>query len=360
MRGAVAVHLCRAREWRGGERQVRLLIGTLACRSGFLQELITMRYSSLALALGSDGPRVLGVPWRSAYDPRALLQTLLHLRRLRALHGRDLLLHAHDSHALLLGLLAARVLGLPLVATRRSVTPPGPLWRLPDRIIAISAAVEAALRGARVAPERIIRIPSAVSLATLALVPARRLLRRRRRSVPVVMAVGALTSEKGHATLIEAFALMHQRLPSAVLVLLGDGPLRGELESLARQRGVGARVHFRGDRPEAAGFIRAAHVLAQPSRREALGTAVLEAMALGTPVVACRTGGLVELLREGAGLLVAPGDAAALAEALERVLTEPLLRGALVHEARARVAAYDAPGVADQVAEVYRSALRAT
>ena len=151
MTGAVAVHLCRGREWRGGERQVQLLIRTLARDSGFVQQLVTARNSRLASAVGSEGPPVVGVPWRSPWDPRALLQTVSHLRRLRDRHRRDLLLHAHDSHALLIGLLAARFLGLPLVATRRSVTPPGRAWRLPDRVIAISTAVEEALRAARVA-----------------------------------------------------------------------------------------------------------------------------------------------------------------------------------------------------------------
>lgn len=358
MRGAVAVHLCRGREWRGGERQVQLLIRTLAWRSGFLQHLVTGRGSTLARVLGTEGPPLTAVPWLSAYDPRALIGLFGCLRGLAPRHRHDMILHAHDSHALAAGLIAARLFRIPCIATRRSTTAPGRLWRLPDRVIAISGAVREALCSAGVGPGRIVVVPSAVSLSALARVPVRRFRTRTRRAIPVILAAGALTEEKGHHTLIEALALLRQRVPGVALVLVGEGPARPELEALVRRLGLERRVRFHGERRDATPFIRAAQVLAQPSLREALGTTVLEAMALGTPVVATRSGGLAELLGDGAGLLVPPADPKALAEGLERVLTDPLLRGAMVHEARVRVRDYDAPGVADRVAEVYRSALR--
>jgi glycosyltransferase involved in cell wall biosynthesis len=360
MRGAVAVHLCRGREWRGGERQVGLLVQTLAWRSTFLQHLVAGRGSALANTLGAAGPAVTPVPWTTAYDPRALLAILTRVRQLRALHRGEILLHAHDSHALAMGILVARLLHLPCVATRRSVTAPGLLWQLPDWVIAISGAVEDALRAAGVAPSRIVRIPSAVSLSALTRIRPHRFHTPRQAAVPVIVAAGAMTAEKGHGILIEALGLLRRRVPEAALALVGDGPARAELEALAHRRGLAGRIRFHGEKGDASNLIRAANVLAQPSLREALGTTVLEAMALGTPVVATRTGGLTELLADGAGLLVSPGDPWDLAEALERVLTDPLLRAAMVHQAHARVQEYDAPGVADRVAQVYRSALRMT
>jgi glycosyltransferase involved in cell wall biosynthesis len=298
------------------------------------------------------------VAWKLGLDPRGLSSLWALLRRLQRTHKRDIVLHAHDSHALALAAIPARALGIPLIATRRSMTPPGRLWRLPDRVIAISNAVEQVLRRVGVEPARIIRIPSAVSLADMAKISIESHGPGPGDGVPVVLAVGALSAEKGHATLIEALPLLRREVPRAHLVVVGDGPERRRLEALARQLRITGGVRFLGDRPTASSLICAAQVLAQPSHREALGTAVLEAMALGTPVVATATGGLVELLGEGAGLLVPPGDPEALAESLARVLTDALLRAALVHEARARVADYDSPGVADRVAEVYRSALR--
>ena len=360
MTGAVVLQVCRGREWRGGERQVRLLVETLAARSGFLQHVATSRDGPLARLLDPAGPQVLPLTWDLALDPRALAELCLRLRRLRAEHGRGILLHAHDSHALALAAVAARLFRLPLVATRRSLTPPGPLWRLPHRVIAISAAVEEVLRARGLDAARIVRIPSAVSLIDMARVPFEGFRLDEERGAPAILSVGALTIEKGHLTLIEALPLVRRQLPGTRLVLIGDGPERPRLETLARRLRMGEGIHFLGELPSASAYIRAAQVLAQPSRREALGTAVLEAMALGTPVVASATGGLVELLGEGAGILVRPGDPFALAAGLVRVLTDGPLRASLVHQARARVAEYDAPGVADRVAEVYRSALRTT
>lgn len=204
------------------------------------------------------------------------------------------------------------------------------------------------------------RIPSAVSLADLSHTAQEPIPPERGIEGPVVLAVGALTEEKGHISLITALRVLQTSVPDAHLVLVGEGPERPRLERRVRELRLQGRVHFLGPRPSAVQLIRNAQVLAQPSVREALGTTVLEAMALGTPVVATATGGLVELLQGGAGCLVPPGNPDALADALARVLTDALFRAALVHEARARVAEYDAPTVADRVAEVYRSALRTT
>ncbi|HXW96128.1 MAG TPA: glycosyltransferase [Gemmatimonadales bacterium] len=357
MPGAAVVQVCRGREWRGGERQVRLLVETLAWRSEFRQHVITGRDTALHRSLAGGGPEVHGVPWRLALDPRALIALISDLRRFHGMGGQQVLIHAHDSHALVLAAVAARVLQLPLIATRRSTSPPGRFWRLPDRVIAISNAVATALQAAGIREERICRIPSAVPVAQLAQLPPERhpgLVGE----PPVVVAAGALTPEKGHRTLLDALPMLLQQVPEVTLALVGDGPEEAALERQAHALGIAHRVQFLGHQESALPFIRASQVLAQPSDREALGTAVLEAMALGIPVVAASSGGLVELLGNGAGLLVPAGDPGALAAALARALTDPLLRGAVVHEARARVAEYDAPGVADQVAQVYRSALQ--
>ncbi|HTS87682.1 MAG TPA: glycosyltransferase [Gemmatimonadales bacterium] len=350
------VHLSRGREWRGGERQVRLLVQTLATR-GVEQSLITARGSILAREVAGGGPPPRGVPWRTAWDPRALAGTLRHIRRIRAARQPGLVLHAHDSHALAVALAAAGWFRLPVVATRRSVTTPGRLWRKPIRVIALSRAVETALLAAGVPPERIVQVPSAVALETLAQVRPAAELPTNPRGPRLVVAVGALTREKGHHLLIEAQALVQHALPDALLAIIGDGPERRRLEALARRHGLADRVRFLGARPDATALMAAAGVLAQPSVREALGTTVLEAMALGIPVVSSGSGGLVELLAGGAGVLVPPDDPPALAAALIRVLTDQELRRATIRTARARVREYDALGVADRVVAVYRSAL---
>lgn len=360
MSRVVIAHLCRGREWRGGERQVRLLINTLGRRREFHQHLFTGRGSVLAKSLVGSNSSPVEIPWRAAWDPRAFGLALIGLRHLHAAHPHDLVLHAHDSHALAVGLVAARLLRVPLIATRRSDTVPGGLWRCPTRVIALSSAVEQALLDGGVALSRIVRIPSAVSLDELSRPPGRPRDPRAGDEPPVLIAVGALTPEKDHATLVRALAALRVRLPSARLVLVGDGRERDSLAALARRLSLGDAVRFEGERADAPALIRGADVLVQPSRREALGTAVLEAMAVGTPVVASAVGGLAELLGGGAGLLVPPGNAVAFADAIERALTDTPLADTLTREARTRAERYDAPEVADRVAQVYRSALQTT
>ena len=346
------LHLSRGREWRGGERQVRLL--ARAQRGGPTVDptVLTAAGSALATALAADHIPSLTVPWRWALDPRALWAAVGALRAWRRASPDPALLHAHDAHALQLGLMLGRIGRLPLVATRRSDTPAGPLWRRPDCVIALSPAVQRHLRETGVPEARIVVIPTAVdlgALAPLAAAPGPR--------GPRLFAVGALTREKDHATLLEAFAIVARQVPAARLTVLGDGPERAALAGRAARLGLADRVTWPGEVPDAPAWIAGAALLVHPSRREALGTAVLEAMAVGTPVVACAAGGLVDLLGDGHGRLVPPGDAAALAAAGLDLLAAPAPAAALARRAQERVREYDGAGVAARTAAVYRSAL---
>jgi glycosyltransferase involved in cell wall biosynthesis/aminoglycoside phosphotransferase (APT) family kinase protein len=151
---------------------------------------------------------------------------------------------------------------------------------------------------------------------------------------PLVLTPARLDAQKGHATLFEAIA----QVPDAVFVLAGEGPEREPLEALARRLEIADRVRFLGRREDVPALLAACDVFALPSLYEGSSLAVLEAMAAGIPVVSSAIGGTDELIEEGrGGLLVAPGDAAALAAALRRMLDEPELRESLAAGARERV-----------------------
>lgn len=349
--GIRVVHLSRGRDWRGGERQVRLLVRMLRDHEGISQRVATGAGSRLAGALHEDGQRLLELPWATAYDPRVWLGVVRQLRGERR-NGTPLLLHAHDSHALTLGLFAGGLLEIPLVATRRSDAPAGRQWRRATRVIAISAAVEQALLHSGVPAARISVVRSAIDLADRAQRPA-----GIASPEPFIIAVGALTHEKGHETLLDAIARLTTHHPAVRLRILGDGPERPHLMRRAGRLGIESRVEWMGEVADPSDWIAQALLLVQPSYREALGTAVLEAMARGTPVIASRTGGLVELLDGGAGLLVPPRDSTSLAEAIEALLEAPDRRADFAHAARVRITEYDAPGMAERVVQVYRSAL---
>jgi len=150
---------------------------------------------------------------------------------------------------------------------------------------------------------------------------------RARLGVPVgarlIGAAGRLVPEKGFEGLLRAFALARLADPvmqEAHLVVFGEGPERGRLMALA---GDGTGVHLpgycrdlRGSLPELDGFV-------LPSRREPFGLVLLEAMAARLPIVATRAGGVMDILCDGTGVLVAPGDVGAMAEALRVLVRRP-------------------------------------
>ncbi len=154
----------------------------------------------------------------------------------------------------------------------------------------------------------------------------------RKTEQPTVAFVGRLRRYKGVSTLLRAFATVRRRLPSARLVVMGDGPHRATLERDARALGESGAVEFTGFLPagEKVRRLREAWVSALSSPKEGWGLTVVESNACGTPVVASRSPGLVDSVQDGvSGILVPHGDPARLATELERVLTDGELRARL-------------------------------
>lgn len=153
----------------------------------------------------------------------------------------------------------------------------------------------------------------------------------------VMLAVGNLYPVKGHGVLLEAMARMRSSAPARLWVA-GRGAELQALEQRASELGLAERVSFLGFRSDVADLLAAADIFVMPSLSEGLPMAVIEAMFASRPIVASAVGGIPELVRDGVtGLLVPPEDPDALAAALDRVASDPELRGSL-GEAAARVA----------------------
>jgi glycogen synthase len=179
-----------------------------------------------------------------------------------------------------------------------------------------------------------------------------------RRWDPYVLAVGRLVPQKGFDVLVDSFA--SNQLADFNLVFAGDGFERTSLEARAAGYGLAARVRFLGsvDRARLPGLLRGARAFALPSRGEAFGIALLEAMAAGVPSVAAAAGGIPELVRDGENaLLVEPENPTALAEALARVVRDETLRERLVRGGRKTAAKLNWGGIADRYEDVYLRAL---
>jgi glycosyltransferase involved in cell wall biosynthesis len=154
-------------------------------------------------------------------------------------------------------------------------------------------------------------------------------------------------------------ALCTDDMPQDVhLHIVGTGPSESELRMRCEAAGIAARVHFLGFRRDVYNFIAHCDALLMPSLHEGLPYTLLEAMALGTPVIASRVGGLAEVIQnEVTGLLVTPINVTALADAIRRLIAEPSLRARLGDEAqRLQRAKYSLEAMASSYLDVYREA----
>ncbi len=279
---------------------------------------------------------------------RAAGEVAGHLRRLRA----DVLLCSGYKPDVV-GWLAARRTGTPAVAVAHGWT--AATWKVRlnealdrrvmrrmDCTVCVSEAQAVKVRAAGVAPQRVAVIRNAIDPEPFdAPDPAAReelhaFFREPR--THVVGAAGRLSPEKGPEVFVEAAALVAREEPGAGFILFGDGPLREDLKRRITARGLEGQFVLAGFRADLGRFLPHWDVAVLPSYTEGLPVIALEAQAAGVPVVATAVGGTPEAVEDGgSGHLVPPGDAAALAERVVRLLRRDAERTALGARARQRV-----------------------
>lgn len=353
----------------------RLVIGgaqenTLATVNGLGQKPGVQVRLIAGPSLGPEGSlenEAAQVPGRFTLVPELVrpvhpLKDLAALRRLETIlrQQRPDLVHTHSGKAGILGRLAARRAGVPVIIHHihgpsfGDFQGPTANWlftaaekhaaRVTDHFFCSAGAMTRIYLAAGIGrPEMYTRIFSGFPLAPFLNTSNDPALRRQLGLEPrhfVIGKIGRLFKLKGHADLLAAFARLHTQAPHARLLFVGDGSLRGEIENQVRALGLTGKVIFAGlvppgDVPRLVGIM---DCVAHLSRREALSRALPQALAAGKPVVAYDFDGADEVCRENqTGFLVRTGDLEAVAARLLQLAGDPLLRERLGQAGRAFV-----------------------
>jgi glycosyltransferase involved in cell wall biosynthesis len=335
------VHVESGRHLYGGAAQVRyLLAGLRAARVDNV--LVCAAGGELAAAHGTAAD-VIELPMRGDLDLGLVRRLTPVLREITP----DLV-HVHSRRgADLYGGIAARLAGVPALCTRRVDAPEPAAWarlryRPYARLVAVSRAIEAQLVRARVAPERIARIPSAVDSGLYKPDSAARDRLLAELDLPrdalVVGVVAQLIARKRHALLLAALPEVLRREPRVRVLCFGRGPLAAELRGQIVSLGLERHVLLAGFRTDLPALLPGLDVLVHPADHEGLGVAVLEASSCAVPVIAAAAGGVVDAVEHRrTGLLFPVNDGAALAAALLELLGDAATRRRLGQEGRANV-----------------------
>jgi glycosyltransferase involved in cell wall biosynthesis len=349
------LHVGTERGWRGGERQTLWLAQGLT-RLGDVNLIAAREGEPLASRARESGIEVIPLAPAVEADPRAAWALRRAIR-----DNRIDIVHAHAAHAVTLAALATLGMRVPLVVARRVDFPlrdnAGTRWKYgrAAAIIAVSQAVAdvAARSGVRapivVVPDgtdvRRPRDPADVALLESLGVP---------RGAALVVQVAQLVGHKDPLTFVRAIAAAHKRMPRLHALMVGDGPLRGDVERAMRELGVEDALHVVGYRTDADRLLAAADVVTLSSRAEGMGSVLLDALVFSRPVAATRAGGIPEVVRDGeTGLLVPVGDGEALGAAIVTLLTDRSLAARMGAAARARAPEFSIEAMALGTRKVY-------
>jgi glycosyltransferase involved in cell wall biosynthesis len=246
------------------------------------------------------------------------------------------LIHAHGYGAANFARLAGLVTRVPVIVHAHDEDPHYPWYQavadlllgpFTDLAIAVSASVkESCVRRRRIPDARVSVMHIGIPLDHFQAAGSEDIRTARRDlgidvNAPVIGTLAVLREVKGIEYLLKSVPRVLALFPRAVFVIVGDGPLRAKLESLARELGIWRSVVFAGYREDVARMLSVFDITVLPSLSEGFSLVLVEAMALGRPVIASAVGGIREILKNGqTGVLVPPGESEAIADAIVNLL----------------------------------------
>ena len=334
------LHLDEQNGWRGGEQQAQYLVQGLAKRGH--HSIIAGRKDAPFITTdhGVDELVRIALPFRGELD----LETAYQLAHAARRHHVDII-HAHTSHshgaACLSRLFSRRA---KIVVSRRVDFQPRSgfvnRWKYeqPDHFIAISKCIADVLAEFLGPDGPVSTVRSAIDPERFHIAPIDRQDLGVPEHGPLLGNVAALVGHKDHDTLIAAMPAMLAAIPDLHLVIVGDGPLRKDIEKKIEILGIQKSVTLAGYRNDVARLLPILDIFVLSSKGEGLGTSVLDAMACQIPVVGTKAGGIPEMIRhEETGLLAPREDPEALALAIVRILKDPGLAERMAENAKAMV-----------------------
>jgi L-malate glycosyltransferase len=338
-----ALHIDTARTWRGGQQQVLLTVLGLRAR-GHRAVLVAHPEGEL-FRRASEGPDLFPLAPMNEVDLATAWKLSKIVRR-----WRPEIVHAHDPHAVTMAALGLSF-GAPeprpkIIASRRvdfrlqSHTFSQWKYRQVDGFIAASQAIKDILVLDRIPAGRIEVVHDGIDVEKIQNRPAIDLHGEYwlPHGVPVIVNVGALVAHKGQRFLIDAMPLVLREVPDAHLIVFGEGDLRPALERQIKSLSLGKRVLLPGFREDVLSLVKSADLFVMSSVTEGLGSAVLDAMAMGLAVVGTTAGGIPEAVVHGVtGELVPPADTKTLAAAIVKLLKNAQLRSSYGDAGRAHV-----------------------
>ena len=341
-------------------RQFRLTVVTLR-GDGPLAE----RYERI-------GVPVIRFPIHSLYGPATVLQAIRLARFLRT--ERVSVVHCHDQYSNFFTTLSARLTGVPaIVASKRWLHSPlayrvvnGIGFRAATRVLANSETVaDSLVRDDRLARRRVVVIPNFVddeAFSPPSSVQRETWIRELRLedATSTIGIVASLLPIKDHATLFRATQILARKWPRLRLVVVGSGPMLGELQALATELRIGESVRFAGLRPQTPSFHHLFDVSVLSSVSEGFPNSLVEAMAAARPIVATAVGGVRDAVRDGEnGLLVPPREPERFASAVAALLEDPERAAAMGRSGAQRARTeFAAPVVVGRVERLYTELLR--
>lgn len=367
-------HVAMGDLWAGAEVQLLALMTYLVRSDEFEWSVILFNEGRLAEELRKLPLSVSVIP-EANHTPIAIAKRLAKTFR----HIRPDIVHTHKYKDSILGAAVARYVGVPhTVRVVHGMPEPFSGLRnlrmlfytmldrfvsrlLIDRVVAVSSDIEKQLVEIY-GPNHVVRIHNGIDLDAVQVSTPRLQKRREWRldeMVTLIGTVGRLVPVKGHAVLLEALRILRGANRNVMLLVVGDGPLRGQLESEIARLGLEKSVIFAGHHSPAYDFINMMDVFVLPSLHEGIPMVLLEALALRQPVVATRVGGIPEVITHGeTGLLAEPADALSLAKFIQQLVEDKSMAARIGKAGRTRVEEeFNARTMAEKTVGLYKKVL---